>query len=268
MSEPYYSDDMVTLYHGDMREILPGLGEFDACITDPPYGETDLAWDRWPDGWPNLVAAHAKSLWCFGSMRMFLKHRDQFAGWTLAQDYVGGFEIDTMVWEKNKGSGPVQGGRFNRVHELATQWYQGLWRDIYHEVPRVPTTADRVNSVGLMFNRPKGSSSAHRVGGYSDPTSYTCDGLTYVRSVVRAKVVFRRRHATHPTEKPSDILAPLIQSSVPPSGTVLDPFAGSGSTLSAARLLGRCAVGIEADEEYCEMAAKRLAEPDLFGGAA
>lgn len=60
------------------------------------------------------------------------------------------------------------------------------------------------------------------------------------------------------------ILAPLIKYSTPPSGVVLDPFAGSGSTLLTARQLGRRAVGVEASEEYCERAADRLAVPDLF----
>lgn len=48
--QPYYADEHVQLYLGDMREVLPALGiEADACITDPPYGETSLAWDRWPE---------------------------------------------------------------------------------------------------------------------------------------------------------------------------------------------------------------------------
>lgn len=45
---PYYQDDDVTLYHGDMREVLPLIREeFDLTLTDPPYGQTSLAWDRW-----------------------------------------------------------------------------------------------------------------------------------------------------------------------------------------------------------------------------
>jgi site-specific DNA-methyltransferase (adenine-specific) len=259
---PYYQDEHVTLYLGDMREVLPALGEFDACVTDPPYGETSLAWDRWPDGWPGLVAEHTRSLWCFGSMRMFLKHRDQFAVWKLAQDTVGEFEIDTMVWEKNKASGPVA-DRFRRVHELATQWYRGLWRDIYHEVPRIPATADRVNKVGAVVYR-RSAGLPHR-GDYG-PNPYIDDGMRLARSVVRARVV--RGRDTHPTEKPLDVLSPLIEFSVPPGGLVLDPFAGSGSTLFAARRLDRRAVGIEASEEYCEKAAARLSIPDLFGGVA
>jgi site-specific DNA-methyltransferase (adenine-specific) len=70
---PYFQDDAVTLYCGDMRTILPALKvEPDCVVTDPPYGETSLAWDRWPVGWPGLVADVAHSMWCFGSMRMFL----------------------------------------------------------------------------------------------------------------------------------------------------------------------------------------------------
>lgn len=62
----------------------------------------------------------------------------------------------------------------------------------------------------------------------------------------------------HPTEKPLGILAPLIAYACPADGLVVDPFAGSGSTLDAARQSGRRAIGIEAREEYCEAAARRL----------
>lgn len=265
--KPYFADDHVQLYLGDMRELLPEIDvRADACITDPPYGETDLTWDRWPAGWPALVAGYTSSLWCFGSMRMFLTQRDEFVGWKLAQDYVGEFEVDTMVWEKNAVSGPGLGDRFSRVHELATQWYRGMWRDIYHEVPRVPSEADRVNPVGSTYNRTP-NSVTHR-SSYTGKTAYVYDGLIYTRSVVRVKNVRSRTRWTHPTEKPAQVLNPLIQSSVPPGGLVLDPFAGSASTLLAARTLGRRAIGIEASEEYCERAAKRLSEQDLFTGSA
>jgi site-specific DNA-methyltransferase (adenine-specific) len=265
--EPYFADEHVQLYLGDMRELLPQLAvEADACVTDPPYGETSLAWDRWPDGWPALVAQHTNSMWCFGSMRMFLDQRDEFSGWKLAQDYVGEHVVDTTIWEKNATSGPNKGDRFSRVHEIATQWYRGAWRDIYHETPRVPSTAERVNPIGFVGNR-KPNSVAHR-GAYTEHTAFINDGLVYVRSVLRAKNIRRRACWTHPTEKPAEIIAPLIESSVPPGGLVLDPFAGSGSTLLTARQLGRRAIGIEASEEYCERAAKRLSEVDLFTGSA
>jgi site-specific DNA-methyltransferase (adenine-specific) len=62
----------------------------------------------------------------------------------------------------------------------------------------------------------------------------------------------------HPTQKPVNSLKPLIQSFCKPDGIVLDPFCGSGSTLVAARLLGRDYIGMELIATYCETARKRL----------
>ena len=84
LPRPYWTDDAVTLYHGDALALLPLLPAADAVVTDPPYGETSLTWDRWPEGWPALAADVAPQMWCFGSLRMFMERRDDLAGWKLA----------------------------------------------------------------------------------------------------------------------------------------------------------------------------------------
>ncbi|MFI5839436.1 DNA-methyltransferase [Catenuloplanes sp. NPDC051500] len=246
-SEPYYADATTTLYLGDMRDIVPRLDPVDLVLADPPYAETALAWDRWPDGWPTLAARASRSMWCFGSMRMFLARADEFGAWAMSQD---------VVWEKHNGSG-FAGDRFRRVHEHAVHWYRGPWAEIHHQVPIVPHDGPDRGT-----RRAARAGAAHLGANNGHDRPWLDNGTRLTKSVIPVRSMHGR--AIHPTEKPTAILTPLIEYGCPPGGTVLDPFAGSGSTALAARLLGRRAVLIEGDERYCDAIARRLSQLDLF----
>lgn len=250
MSAPYYQDDTVTLWHGDFRDVLPAIDiTADCIVTDPPYGETALEWDVWPAGWPSIAAEHTRSMWCFGSMRMFLDRRDEFAGWRMSQD---------IVWEKHNGSG-LNADRFKRVHEFATHWYRGDWAAIRHATPTTPDASARTV-------RRKAKPAHHQ--GARGPAYYTSEdgGPRLMRSVLYARSMHGR--AINETEKPVQIVEPLIEYACPPGGVVLDLFAGSGSTGAAARTIGRRAVLIEKRESQCEAAANRLSQGVLDFGEA
>ena len=249
---PYYQDDAVTLYHGDCLDILPELDVEAVVVTDPPYGDTSLEWDRCVPGWPAALPARVRALWCFGSLRMFLNRREDFAGWKLAQD---------VVWEKHNGSG-LHADRFRRVHELAVQWYRGEWATVYREPLKV--AVDDVGR-GDQHTFTRGQKPQH-FGNVEAGSGYAYDGTRLQRSVLRVRSEHGR--AEHPTQKPLGILDPLIRYSVAVDGFVLDPFAGSGSTLVAAKSCGRRAIGVELSEEYCALAARRLAQGVIdLGGA-
>lgn len=251
---PYFDDGQVVLYHGDCRAILRSLdlSGVGVVVADPPYGETSLGWDRWQTGWVRAVAMEVREsapMWCFGSLRMFLGHGAEFAaaGWQLAQD---------VVWEKHNGSSSAA-DRFRRVHELTAQWYRGPWDNVWRQPV---TTADATARQVRRKTRPP------QWGDIGEHTYTSVDGgPRLARSVLKVRSC--HGHAIHPTQKPLGIIDPLLRYSLAPGGTALDPFAGSCSTLVAAREAGFRAIGIEADESMCAKAVeRRLAQGALALG--
>lgn len=250
---PYYKRDGITIYHGDYSSILAGLqyGEglhADLILTDPPYGETSLIWDQTQSGWQHTLKRFIKptgSMWCFGSMRMFMDQAIGFSGWKFAQD---------IVWEKHNGSG-FHADRFRRVHEHAAQFYlpSASWGEVYNQpVKTNDATARQVR----RKQRPPHMGDIE-AGYYTSVDG----GPRLMRSVIYVKSC--HGYAVHPTQKPLGILLPLVEASCPVGGLVLDPFMGSGSSLIAARMLGRKAIGIEVNEGYCEQAALRMAQDQI-----
>lgn len=240
---PFYERDGITLYCGDCREIMPHMQPVDAVVTDPPYNETSLEWDVWPEGWPELIAGVTNSLWCFGSMRVFWDRLAEFSGWRLAQD---------VVWEKHNGSG-AKADRFRRIHELAVHLYRGAWGDIYH---KTPVTMDARK---ITVNRRKKPRHWSQIGDSSFRSEE--GGPRLMHSIIYARSC--HGYAVNETQKPEGIIAPLLEYSVPPGGVVLDPFAGSGTVLAVARTQGKRAIGIEKRESQCREIITRLAQDVL-----
>jgi site-specific DNA-methyltransferase (adenine-specific) len=238
---PYFQSGNLTIYHGNCRQVMAAInGPFGAIVTDPPYGDTSLKWDKQVRGWMDPAEGFTDSLWCFGSLRFFLEmaRTGESSRWKLAQE---------IVWEKQNGSG-FHADRFKRVHELAVQFYRGEWGEIYK---KPVTTPDATARAVRRKRRPPHT-------GHIEASAYVSvdGGPRLMRSVIREPNC--HGYAIHPTQKPVGIIRPLLEYSVPPGGSVLDPFMGSGSTLVAAWELGLKGVGIEINESACEAAARRI----------
>ncbi|MFE3052266.1 DNA-methyltransferase [Nocardia sp. NPDC059239] len=218
---PYYSDNLVTLYHGSCLDIDTWLAA-DVLITDPPYGMSYAG----RGGRTTLIAGDDTTEIRDQALTRWFEHNPghpalMFGTWRVPRP--PGIKL-VLVWDKTDGSGPGMGDlscAFGSSHEEVYLW--GKW--------------------------PKGT---HRRMGSVLRTSVSPSALT--------------RKIGHPTPKPLGLMETLIARSV--GGVIADPFAGSGSTLVAARNLGRPAIGIELEERYCELIANRLAEASFEFGAA
>lgn len=233
---------------GDCREQMRLLPEasIDACIADPPYGETSLSWDKHVNGWLQEVRRLLKpcgSLWCFGSLRFFMaRAEDYLADWKLSHD---------VIWKKNTGS-CFSSDRFRRVHEIIAHFYPRnvKWSAVYKDPQRIKSVT---KDVGRTLPNRSGVPHFGKLGSCPD----------YFRGEdVLATSIFEHNNlrgmAVHPTQKPELLIYPLIRYSCPTGGTVLDPFCGVGSTGLACQLANIDFIGIELSEKYASMARRRL----------
>lgn len=232
MQEWTSSDGLITIIQGDCRDVVPTLDSesFDAIVTDPPYEITSLEWDKLVKEWPELVLRVLKpseSVWVFGTLRSLLQVNAYMedAGYKFAQD---------VIWEKHNGSS-FHADRFRRVHEQVMQFYPGTWADVYKNPVMVPGATKRTVR---RKTRPT------HMGEIEGQVYESEDGGPKLeRSVIFARSC--HGHAIHPTQKPVEILDPLIEYSCPPGGKILDVFSGSASTAEAAHRRGVACVCIE-----------------------
>ena len=94
-------------------------------------------------------------------------------------------------------------------------------------------------------------------------------GTNYVKGVRRFRWLWNgmmrasREDLVHPTQKPEALMRWCLRLRWTPPGAVVDPYMGSGTTIVAAKDVGRRAIGIEIEEKYCEIAVKRLRQEVL-----
>jgi len=253
--KPYYQDDHVTLYHGDNAEVLPTLSGVACTVTSPPY---------------NTLAAHT---YTGGGM-----HKE--GGWS-AKVALAGYaddmsEADYLVWQQSIATlvagASVDGASFFYNHKIR-------YRDKVpiHPIDIVRSFDDWDLRQEVVWARDGGMALNARMFCPSDERIYWMvkPGAGHKWNQVAASwmSVWKIRQEIgidgHPCPYPLGLPERCIVATTDPGDIVLDPFAGSGTTLRAAKDLGRKAIGVELDERYCEIAAKRCAQEVLdFGGAA
>lgn len=226
----YYDEGGITIHHGDAFEIAPTLGPVQHVITDPPYDETTHNGARTNKGKPG------QRLISGGADREFApitvdRVRALFAAigaerWTIATMAY----LHTVALEYE----PPTGMRFVRF---------GVW----------------VKPDGM----PQISGDRPAMGWESVALLHSDQRPRWNGGGGRAVWTYNVARGNHPTEKPIGLLRQLIADFTDPGDVILDPFMGSGTTLRAAKDLGRRAIGIELDERWCEVAAERLRQSVL-----
>jgi site-specific DNA-methyltransferase (adenine-specific) len=239
LPEPYYSDDLVTLYHGEALDMLGRLRGLGALITDPPYSSGgQFRGDR---------SAQPSTKYVDNTT---IAYRPEFAGDNRDQR---GFAHWAALW----------------LNAARLACNIGAPICCFSDWRQLPTITDAIQAGGWIwrgiapwdkgYGRP-------RPGGFSSACEFIIWGTNgpMPRREVYAPGIFRQSSPTgkakkHIAQKPVPVMQ-WLNRIVDRSAVVCDPFAGSGSTLVACSLDGLKAIGIEGDLEHLANAAERLRE--------
>lgn len=247
----YYQNDLVTLYHGDCLEIMPSLPEssVQSVITDLPYGTTANKWDSvipLADLWENLIRVAVPN--CAFAMTASQPFTSKLV---LSNEAMFRHE---WIWIKNRGSNFANTVREPmKEHESVLVFSKGKWTYNRQMQDRTGGGAARVK-YNVAFE--SGSDNYQKFEGRKE------NKLPALR-VPSSWQKFNTQVGLHPTQKPLDLMAYLVRTYSNEGDTVLDPCSGSGSTLVAAVQEGRKAIGVEMEERYCEVIAKRFSQEVL-----
>lgn len=232
--KPYFEDEQVTLYHADSFEVMASMQDesVDCVITDPPFTErTHLgARKNTATGVQDLISFDS-----FSEEQLYLAFEQLgrlTKGWVVSSlDYAHAFEFD---------NNPPKGLRQMRI---------GVWVK-KNATPQISGDRPAQGWEAISYLHRKDRRATWNGGGHHG---------NYVTNIPQA--------TGHPTPKSLEMLSSLVERFSNPNDLILDPFAGGGTTLLAARNLGRRVIGIEREEKYCELIANRLSQSAFdFGG--
>lgn len=230
MSRPYYEDEWVQIFHGDSRELVSEVTA-DRLITDPV----------WPNAYVGLQGAEDPAALLFEVMR-------RTPG-----------TIATVVLQLGRASDP----RILSAVPLHWPFLCVSWLEY-----ALPSKAGRVlvsGDVAYSFGKaPKSAPGRRVIPGriISTGGEFPLRQWSYEGGRNRSQRTYKDQMSKRPHPSPRHLrhVRWLVNWFSDEGETVLDPFAGSGTTLVAAKYLGRKAIGIEIEERFCELAASRLTQ--------
>lgn len=249
MNEPWKRKEQIgdcTLYLGDCLEVMPTLGQVDAVICDPPYGNSNH------DGDFNARLNEHRNL------ESKPIANDDADGMRVVVDGMLRAAVDLMPKEASACCCFCGGGGPRPVFAWLAERMDRDGLSFFHSV-----VWDKRNpGLGLRYRRQHEMMMvAHRKGGRIR-WGEERNPVPNIYSEMPSRTRF------HPNEKPESLMRWVVENHTRDGDTVLDPFMGSASTLVACAKLGRKGIGVELDPDYFEIACKRVEEayrqPDLF----
>lgn len=218
-----HHSNVTKLYQGDMCDIVPRLGLFDLVIADPPYNVTDWNWDEIGDDDKFLEQTDE---W-LRVIRSALNEKYHLF-WFCSPRYSGRIELNMRALNLPIKSRIVWHRRNMALGSAATDKFIDSWEMILH-------------CGNTPLNFPAEWSEA-----WFDVQTFAVPQTNFTDTKL------------HPTQKPIELIARLIEFGSYSGGRVLDPFAGSGTTGAACQqAVGRECVLVEREAEYCQVASQR-----------
>jgi site-specific DNA-methyltransferase (adenine-specific) len=241
---PYHEDGQVTLYNADALDFIASIEHsVDAVVTDPPYASGT-----------RTEASKSSS----GAML----RAGRFSDRPLDLDQMTTTGFVWLLRAVARGIYPNMGD--GRSFLCFIDWRQ--WPNL---VGALETANLRIQGMLVWDKGHFGLGNGFR--GQHELICHAAKGVPTIadKGVGNVLKFPRVEPVDHPSPKPVGLMEKLIATVTEPGDLIFDPFAGSGTTLLAAKNLGRRAIGVESDPHYCEVAARRLRQEVLdFGGVA